>query len=123
MVVSADIAEDGTFTGTAGTDVITGTEADETFKGYAGADNIGGGPANTISLLDLIALLKEEVSPAIPLSYAEWRPGDQPVYVSDISKAESELGWRPGRSAWPAALGATIDWYRANRTQAESRRN
>lgn len=44
LQVSADIAEDGTFIGTAGSDTVTGTDADESFKGYAGADTIGGGP-------------------------------------------------------------------------------
>lgn len=31
----------------------------------------------------------------IPMTYAEWRVGDQRVFVSDIRKAERELGWRP----------------------------
>lgn len=44
LQVSADVNEDGTFSGTAGPDTVTGTAADETFKGYAGADIIGGGP-------------------------------------------------------------------------------
>jgi CDP-paratose 2-epimerase len=26
---------------------------------------------------------------------AEIRPGDQPVYVSDITKAREALGWKP----------------------------
>ncbi|MEN8246674.1 MAG: GDP-mannose 4,6-dehydratase, partial [Thermodesulfobacteriota bacterium] len=80
--------------------------------------NIGGGPANTISLLDLIALLKEEVSPAIPLSYADWRPGDQPVYVSDISKAETELGWRP-QVAWDQGVRKLVKWVKGNRSMLE----
>jgi CDP-paratose 2-epimerase len=29
------------------------------------------------------------------VTYTDWRPGDQPVYVSDIRKAERELDWRP----------------------------
>jgi CDP-paratose 2-epimerase len=31
----------------------------------------------------------------IERSFAGWRPGDQPVFVSDISKASRELGWEP----------------------------
>lgn len=80
--------------------------------------NIGGGPANTISLLDLIALLKEEVSPDIPLSYADWRPGDQPVYVSDISKAEIELGWRP-QVSWDQGVRKLVKWVKENRSMLE----
>ncbi len=80
--------------------------------------NIGGGPANTISLLDLIALLKEEISPSISLSYADWRPGDQPVYVSDIGKAETELGWRP-QVSWEQGVRKLIGWVKENRSMLE----
>lgn len=57
--------------------------------------NIGGGPANTLSLLELIAFIEKKMNKKIPLSYGDWRPGDQQVYVSDIGKAERQLGWRP----------------------------
>ncbi|MGD0173055.1 MAG: GDP-mannose 4,6-dehydratase [Anaerolineales bacterium] len=29
------------------------------------------------------------------MRYGKWRPGDQKVYVSDIRKAQRELGWKP----------------------------
>jgi CDP-paratose 2-epimerase len=80
--------------------------------------NIGGGPSNTISLLDLIALLKQEVTPSIPLTYADWRPGDQPVYVSDIGKAETELGWRP-QVSWEQGVKKLIGWVKDNRSMLE----
>ena len=80
--------------------------------------NIGGGPSNTISLLDLIALLKEEVTPSIPISYADWRPGDQPVYVSDIGKAEAELGWRP-QVSWDQGVRKLIGWVKENQSMLE----
>ena len=44
LLVSAVMAEDGNYVGTAGADTVTGTADDESFKGYAGADTIGGGP-------------------------------------------------------------------------------
>lgn len=31
----------------------------------------------------------------VPIKYEDWRPGDQLVYVSDIRKAERDLGWQP----------------------------
>ena len=31
----------------------------------------------------------------VPVTYDDWRPGDQPVYVSDTSKARQDLGWQP----------------------------
>jgi len=28
----------------------------------------------------------------VAVTYGDWRPGDQPIYVSDTSKAREELG-------------------------------
>ncbi len=57
--------------------------------------NIGGGPENTLSLHELIAVLEELKKKRISLSYDAWRPGDQKVFVANISKAKKELGWEP----------------------------
>ncbi|MCE9589448.1 MAG: dTDP-glucose 4,6-dehydratase [Planctomycetes bacterium] len=39
------------------------------------------------------------------------RPGHDRRYATDTAKIERELGWRPTRSAWPAALERTVRWY------------
>lgn len=57
--------------------------------------NIGGGPMNTLSLLELIDQLKELSGKQITVLHDNWRPGDQPVYISNISLAEKKLGWKP----------------------------
>jgi CDP-paratose 2-epimerase len=57
--------------------------------------NVGGGPAHTMSLRKLLALLSALTGREIPTTMAAWRPGDQRVYVSDIGKVERHLGWRP----------------------------
>ncbi len=58
--------------------------------------NIGGGSTNALSVwrefATYLAALKGE---EIPVRFANWRPGDQPCYVSDIRKAERVMGWRP----------------------------
>lgn len=59
------------------------------------AFNIGGGPVNTMSLLELLAYLEEELKISIPLQWDDWRPGDQPVFVCDLGKAREILGWQP----------------------------
>lgn len=54
--------------------------------------NIGGGPENTLSLLELL----EELTGRRPkISFADWRLADQKVYISDITKAKEKLGWKP----------------------------
>jgi CDP-paratose 2-epimerase len=57
--------------------------------------NMGGGPQNTSSLLEFISFLEKRFDKKIPLQFGDWRPGDQKVYVSDISKANNNLGWKP----------------------------
>ena len=57
--------------------------------------NIGGGPTRTLSLLELINFIQKELHADLPFNLDDWRPGDQKVYVSDISKAKSEFGWFP----------------------------
>lgn len=57
--------------------------------------NVGGGPKFTLSLLELLALLEKKLGKKIPYTSADWRPGDQPVYISNIAKIKKELGWEP----------------------------
>jgi CDP-paratose 2-epimerase len=59
------------------------------------AFNIGGGPANSISLLELIDLIEELQSDAVQLRFGDWRAGDQRYYVSDIRKFAAAAGWQP----------------------------
>jgi CDP-paratose 2-epimerase len=77
--------------------------------------NIGGGPANTISLLDLLDFLARECSLPVPVTYSDWRPGDQPVFISDIRKAKDAFGWYP-RVDWKDGVRKLVDWVRDNRT-------
>jgi len=57
--------------------------------------NIGGGPKNTISILELMNFLKNEFKLKINYSFDNWRPFDQKVYISDIRKAKKEFDWSP----------------------------
>jgi CDP-paratose 2-epimerase len=57
--------------------------------------NIGGGPKNTISLLEFIKLLEKILGKKISYKFEDWRPGDQKVFVSDIRKAGRDFKWRP----------------------------
>lgn len=57
--------------------------------------NIGGGPQNQISLLDFLERLQKLLNKSIPYHFAELRPGDQKIYVSDIREAKRTFGWAP----------------------------
>lgn len=57
--------------------------------------NIGGGTENTISLLEFVNKIKNITGKELKVQFADWRPSDQKVYISDISKAKKILGWKP----------------------------
>lgn len=77
------------------------------------AYNVGGGPGNRLSLLELLADLERRFGITIPRTFSSTRPGDQPVFVADIRKAERELGWRP-RTSVSEGVGILADWVSAN---------
>ena len=54
--------------------------------------NVGGGQNNTLSLLELVDKLNTDPN---NYEFKDWRPGDQKIYVSDISKLKNILGWEP----------------------------
>jgi CDP-paratose 2-epimerase len=73
--------------------------------------NIGGGPSNTLSVwAEFQPLLEGIAESPIAVNFADWRPGDQPCYVSDIGKARELLGWHPfvDKETGIATLGAWI---------------
>lgn len=77
--------------------------------------NVGGGPGNTLAIWSEFGpLLERLLGKPIPVRYGDWRPGDQPVYVSDISKAERELGWKP-RISVERSIELLVEWVSANR--------
>jgi CDP-paratose 2-epimerase len=71
--------------------------------------NVGGGPGNILSLLDLIGMLEALRGRPMPVRYGDWRPGDQRVYVSDISKIKGVLGWSPNVDV-PTGVKRLYDW-------------
>ena len=75
--------------------------------------NVGGGPAFTLSLLELVELVENLQGHRIDVSFGDWRPGDQKVFYCDLAKIERLLGWRP--STKPADGVAKLHaWCRDN---------
>ncbi len=59
------------------------------------AFNIGGGPRQTISLLELMDLITDITGERPGFAIEPWRPADQRYYVSSTAKFERLTGWRP----------------------------
>jgi len=60
------------------------------------AYNIGGSRNNSISILELIELMKKELSiEPSNIVLDAWRLADQKVYISNIRKAKTEFDWEP----------------------------
>ena len=73
------------------------------------AFNIGGGMANSLSLLELFALLEKKLP--VNLSYTKLPPreSDQKVFVADITKAGGILNWTP-MIGGDDGISRMIDW-------------
>jgi CDP-paratose 2-epimerase len=54
--------------------------------------NIGGGPANTTSLLELLTLIGEPRGRALGVRFDVWRPADQRYHVPDTRTFSASTG-------------------------------
>lgn len=59
------------------------------------AYNMGGGPENSLSLLELMELLAARHGRPLAHRFDDWRPGDQKVFISDIRRAARDFDWVP----------------------------
>lgn len=76
--------------------------------------NLGGGPRNTMSIwTEFGPKLEKLLGRPVPVSWGEWRPGDQKVFVADIRKAEQMLGWKPKFDV-DSGVKQLFDWVNAN---------
>jgi CDP-paratose 2-epimerase len=75
--------------------------------------NIGGGYENTLSLLELLDLLQELTGKKPEFTFSGWRPADQKVYISDISKARKKLNWAP-KVTPREGVGKLVRWVSEN---------
>jgi CDP-paratose 2-epimerase len=78
------------------------------------AFNIGGGPKNTISLLEILDIIKDNTGQDMVISHEEWRTGDQQYYVSNTSKFTEATGWLPKVSVDEGVQRLT-DWLKNTR--------
>jgi CDP-paratose 2-epimerase len=84
------------------------------------AFNMGGGPSNTVSLLELMDLIESLHGRRPQVSCEDWRVGDQRYYVSDPSRFSAATGWRP-RVNVQEGVGKLYNWLLDFQGLAESR--
>jgi CDP-paratose 2-epimerase len=73
------------------------------------AFNVGGGIGNSLSLLELFALLGERIGRPLDFVSGPPRESDQRVFVADISRVSRTLGWQPRVSAQDG-VGRMLAW-------------
>ena len=76
--------------------------------------NVGGGNKNSLSLIELIASLESKLQKRVNFKKYDWRPGDQKIYISDISKVSKELNWKP-QVKISDGLDKVINWIETNK--------
>jgi len=77
--------------------------------------NVGGGPAQQLAVWSEFGpLLEALLGRRVPVTWGEWRPGDQRIYVSDVRKAAQDLGWQP-QVGVEEGITRLFAWVSANR--------
>jgi CDP-paratose 2-epimerase len=73
------------------------------------AFNLGGGPANAVSLRELIDEIRALTHRDIDLRFEDWRQGDQRWFVADTSLARAALDL-PNPRAWRSGIASLARW-------------
>lgn len=101
-------------------DVLYADDLVEAYRAFLNSDlkhgvfNMGGGHDFTLSLIELLDIIRARTGISPRLAYADWRPSDQKVYVSDIARARSVLGWEPKINP-EAGVSRLLAWVEENR--------
>ena len=82
------------------------------------AFNLGGGPANAVTLLQVLAELGEITGRTPDLRFSDWRPGDQRYFVADSGRAAEAFGLQPA-VPWRDGLRRLAAWVRSEQRVLE----
>ena len=101
-------------------DLVRAFEAARMYRAVTAGQiyNVGGGPENTVSLLELLAELEEMLGFPVPWMTDDPRPGDQLVYVTDYGKLQRDAGWKPKVNV-RGTLERIMSWWERNRQVLE----
>ena len=73
------------------------------------AFNLGGGPANAVSLVEVLDEIATITGRRSPTHREAWRTGDQPWFVADTRRLAEATGWRP-LVGWRDGLRDLAGW-------------
>jgi CDP-paratose 2-epimerase len=76
--------------------------------------NVGGGAANSISLLEVIDEIESVTGKRIPFTFQRFRPGDQLFYITDFEKLRKHTGWFP-RTSLRKTTEIICQWWHERR--------
>jgi CDP-paratose 2-epimerase len=83
------------------------------------AFNIGGGPARSTSLMELVEKIGDIRHRPAAVAFDAWREADQRYYVSDTTKFQRATGWSP-RTSVTDGIRALCAWLEATRPAAQA---
>jgi CDP-paratose 2-epimerase len=78
------------------------------------AFNLGGGPANAVSLRELLAHISALLGRELDVRLSDWRAGDQRYFVADTSAIREALSLSPA-VAWKEGVALLAEWLRESR--------
>ncbi|HET7411656.1 MAG TPA: NAD-dependent epimerase/dehydratase family protein [Pararhizobium sp.] len=88
------------------------------------AFNLGGGPANAVSLRQLLREISRLTHGEVEIEWSDSRPGDQVFFVADTRRIRKALGWHQ-TLGWQEGLRDLADWLveeRSGKRLGSSRR-
>ncbi len=86
-----------------------GMAGDKIQKTKGNAYNIGGGRQNSISILELLDLIKKNFKKEMKYKFGPWRLGDQKVYITNSEKAFLDFDWKP-KAGFEEGIRKQYEW-------------
>ena len=79
------------------------------------AFNLGGGPANAVTLLDVLGAIEAVIGHRPEVGFDAWRPGDQRYFVADTRRVRDALGL-PAALGWREGMARLASWLMTERS-------
>jgi CDP-paratose 2-epimerase len=76
--------------------------------------NIGGGLVNSLAIWsEFEPILSRLLGRDLEVTFEDWRPGDQRLYISDVSKAGEDFAWEP-KIGYHKGIELLFSWVKQN---------